>query len=73
MFHPYLMAAAAQANAAVSSTVKKFLYFNFIIKSKFILRTNHQQMDKVLLLYLIHMEIRLHHYPNFLVLIQVKT
>jgi hypothetical protein len=25
MFHPYLMAAAAQANAAVSSTVKKFL------------------------------------------------
>jgi hypothetical protein len=27
MFHPYLMAAAAQANAAVSSTVKTFLDF----------------------------------------------
>jgi hypothetical protein len=36
MFHPYLMAAAAQANAAVSSTVTKLLIdFSFRIKIPF--------------------------------------
>jgi hypothetical protein len=42
MFHPYLMAAAAQANAAVSSTVKQISLFYFLTKSKFIPRIKHQ-------------------------------
>jgi hypothetical protein len=68
MFHPYLMAAAAQANAAVSSTVRKSNLFT-VFQRKSLFRIKLLETDSRLYLRIRTVD-HLHHSP---VSIQVKS